>query len=90
MARKRVVSRTFSTTIVTALVTDIMEQKVEQRVVTLAGKVKTPEMLDKLTKKAVENEPHIKFNCVVETHEEKAMYAMPEEQFLTIAEKVEA
>lgn len=91
MARKRVVSRTFTTTIVTALVTDITEAKVAQEVIVLSGKVRNPEMLDKLTRKAVEKEstPHIKFNCVLEAHEEEALYSMPEEQFLMMAERVE-
>lgn len=91
MARKRVVSRTFTTTIVTALVTDITEAKVGQEVIVLSGKVRNPETLDKLTRKAIEKEstPNIKFNCVLEAHEEEALYAMPEEQFLMMAQKVE-
>lgn len=89
MARKRVVSRTITTTIVTAMVTDIQEQKVAYETVTLAGAIHDTAMLDKMTKKAIEKDsrPNIKFNCVIETHEEQSLYSMPEEQFLMMAEK---
>jgi len=88
MARKRVVSRTISTAIVTALVTDILEAKAGQVTVTVGGGLKD-KALEKAVKKQIEATDNLKFNCILEVHYEETLYAMPEEQFIAMAEVVE-
>lgn len=88
MARKRVVSRTITTTVATALVTDILEAKAGQMDVTVTGALKG-KALEKAVRKAIEQEEHLKFNCIVDTHEVNELYAMPEEQFIALATRVE-
>ena len=89
MARKRVVSRTVTTTVVTTMVTDVAEEKVAYLTVSVAGIFRTEKSqkeLEKRVKKIVEHGT-IKFNCIIETHEEEALYKMDEDQFLALATK---
>lgn len=88
MARKRVVSRTITTTIVTAMVTDVLEAKCGQVTVAIGGGLKD-KALEKAVKKTIEESENLKFNCILETHEEGKLYVMPEEKFIALAEVVE-
>ena len=91
MARKRVVSRTIVSTVVTAMVTDVAEEKVGYETVTVAGMYRTEKAqknLEKLVREIVEKDT-VRFNCIIETHEEEALYKMDEQQFLMMATKEE-
>lgn len=88
MARKRVVSRTITVTHVTAMVTDILEAKCGQVNVTIGGGLKG-KALEKAVKKAIEESDNLRFNAIIETHEEGKLYVMPEDKFIAEAEVVE-
>lgn len=88
MARKRVVSRTITSTEAKVLCVDITTNATTTVEVDLSGVYKDTKALMKAVRNALETET-LKPVHVEATKEVEALYVMPEQQFINLAEKVD-
>lgn len=82
---KRMVTRTIEGTDVTCLCMNIVSAEPCNVTVTLTGKIPSDKLLSRA--KAIIDTDEIKAVSVVSVTETKALYKMPEETFISLAEK---
>lgn len=88
MARERMVTRTIEAKVVTVLCIDTETAEPENRKVEISGNFKDEKSILKAIKKLIETED-FKVVKVVTTETIKALYKMPETEFIANATKVE-